>query len=582
VDHPRVGGAGRLQGQAVSTTGADILIRALREEGVEVLFGHPGGAVLFLYDAIARHGFRHVLARHEQGAVHMADGYARASGRPGVALVTSGPALTNAITGIATAYSDSIPVVVFSGQVPLAAIGSDAFQEADNVGLTRPVTKHNYLVKDVRDLAGTIKEAFYIATSGRPGPVLVDIPKDVSNTACEFRYPQEVRLEHYQPRYEGHWGQIKKALALLLQARRPLVYFGGGVILSGASSELRAFCEKLRAPVTYTLMGIGGIPGDHPLSLGMLGMHGHYRANLAMDQCDVLLAIGARFDDRVTGKLDEFSPHSRKIHIDIDPTTIRKTVHVDIPIVGDVRNCLQKFLKLLEGEELAGFHERIAPWWRQAEEWGQAHPVSYTQHPEGPIRPQFVIDKLFQMTRGEAVITTDVGQHQMWAAQYYHCQRANNWVTSGGLGTMGFGLPSAIGAQVARPGELVVCVAGDGSLLMTIQELVTAVEESLPVKVAIINNQYLGMVRQWQQIIYDDRQCGVDLRVAPDWVKLADACGALGLRADRADEVEAVLEKAFAHPGPVLIDFRVVRTENCYPMVPAGAPSRKMLLHDPE
>ena len=566
----------------MNPTGSDILIRALREEGVEVLFGHPGGAVLFLYDAIARHGFRHVLARHEQGAVHMADGYARASGRPGVALVTSGPALTNAITGIATAYADSIPVVIFSGQVPLKAIGSDAFQEADNVGLTRPVTKHNYLVKDVRDLAGIIKQAFYIATSGRPGPVLVDIPKDVSNTPCEFHYPREIHLEHYQPRYEGHWGQIKKALALILQARRPLVYFGGGVILSGASKELRAFCEKLRAPTTYTLMGIGGIPGDHPLSLGMLGMHGHYRANLAMDQCDVLLAIGARFDDRVTGKLDEFSPHSRKIHIDIDPTSIRKTVHVDIPIVGDVRNCLQKFLKLLENEELADFHERIAPWWRQVEAWGEEFPVAYVQHPDAPILPQFVVDKLYQMTRGEAVITTDVGQHQMWAAQYYHCQRANHWVSSGGLGTMGFGLPSAVGAQVARPGELVVCVAGDGSLLMTIQELVTAVEERLPVKVAIINNQYLGMVRQWQQIIYDDRQCGVDLRVAPDWVKLAEACGALGLRADRADEVEPVFEKAFAHPGPVLIDFRVSRTENCYPMVPAGAPSRKMLLRDPE
>ncbi len=566
----------------MNSTGSDIFIRSLREEGVDVLFGHPGGAVLFLYDAIHRHGFKHVLARHEQGAVHMADGYARASGRPGVALVTSGPALTNAITGIATAYADSIPLVVFSGQVPLPAIGSDAFQEADNVGLTRPVTKHNYLVKDVANLADIIKEAFYIATSGRPGPVLVDIPKDVSNTPCEFHYPSEVHLHHYQPRYEGHWGQIKKALSLMLQAERPLVYFGGGAILSGASAELLAFCEKLRAPTTYTLMGIGGIPGDHPVSLGMLGMHGSYRANMAMDQCDVLVAIGARFDDRVTGKLDEFSPHSRKIHIDIDPTSIRKTVHVDVPIVGDVRNCLQKMLKLLDETDLSGFHERTQPWWRQVEAWHEECPIAYTQHPDGPILPQYVIDKMYQMTRGAAVITTDVGQHQMWGAQYYHCQAPNNWISSGGLGTMGFGLPSAVGAQMARPGELVICIAGDGSLMMTIQELTTAVEENLPVKIALINNQYLGMVRQWQQLIYEDRKSAVDLHVAPDFVKLAEAFGALGLRASRVDEVEPVLEKGFSHPGPVLMDFRVKENENCYPMVPAGSPSRKMLLKDPD
>ncbi|MFQ5696819.1 MAG: biosynthetic-type acetolactate synthase large subunit [Myxococcota bacterium] len=562
--------------------GADILVRALQEEGVEVLFGHPGGAVLEIYDALYRARFRHVLARHEQGGVHMADGYARATGHPGVALVTSGPGVTNALTGIATAFTDSIPLVVFTGQVARAAIGNDAFQEADNLGLTRPITKHNYMVKDTRALAATIKEAFHIATTGRPGPVVIDLPKDMTQEKAEYHYPQSVRLEHYRPSYEGHWGQIKKAMALLLASRRPVVYFGGGVILSGAHSELRALCEKLGLPVTYTLMGIGGIPGDHPQSLGMLGMHGTYRANMAVDECDLLLAIGARFDDRVTGKVEEFSPHSKKIHVDIDPTQIRKSVDVDIPIVGDVRRVLQKFLKLLEEEPaLEDPRGRLADWWASIEGWERAHPLAYVQAPDGPILPQFVIDRLFQMTEGRAVITTDVGQHQMWAAQYYHVRSPRNWVTSGGLGTMGFGFPAAVGAQIGRPGETVVCITSEGSLLMTVQELAVAVQQELPIKVVNLRNDVLGMVRQWQQFFYERRYSHVDLSGGPDWVKYFEAFGAAGFRATRPEEVDTVLEKAFAARGPVMMDFVCAGEENCFPMIPGGAASRDMLLGEP-
>jgi acetolactate synthase-1/2/3 large subunit len=562
--------------------GADIVVRALQEEGVEILFGHPGGAVLEVYDALQRLRFRHVLARHEQGAVHMADGYARATGRVGTAIVTSGPGVTNAITGIATAYMDSIPLVVFTGQVATHLIGNDAFQEADNIGLTRPVTKHNYLVKDVRDLAATIKEAFYIASSGRPGPVVVDLPKNVTQAEGEYHYPRKVELEHYQPRYDAHWGQVKRALAMILQGRRPVLYFGGGVISSGASAEMLELVEKLGAPTTYTLMGIGGIPGDHRCSLGMLGMHGTYRANMAVDEADVLVAIGARFDDRVTGKLDEFSPNSKKIHIDIDPTSIRKSVYVEVPIVGDVKNALQKFLKLLADEPRAqGYRERIAPWWRRIEEWEREHPLTYVQRPDGPILPQFVIDKVFQLTQGRAVVTTDVGQHQMWAAQYYHCQQPNNWVTSGGLGTMGFGFPSCVGAQFGRPRDTVVCITSEGSLLMTSQELAVAVEHNLPVKVVNLNNGCLGMVRQWQEFFYDRRYSEIALGSVPDWVKYAEAFGAVGLRATRPDEVEGVLEKALSTPRPVLMDFVCAPDENCFPMVPGGAPSRKMLHENP-
>jgi len=508
----------------------------------------------------------------------MADGYARSTGRTGVALVTSGPGLSNAITGIATAYADSIPLVVFSGQVPSGLIGTDAFQEADNVGLTRPVSKHNYLVKDVRKLASTIREAFYIASTGRPGPVVVDIPKDVSGARCKFEYPEKVALSHYKPPTLGDPVQIEKAVRALLRARRPVVYFGGGVGLSGASGEVRELLELMKIPTTYTLMGIGGIPGDHPDSLGMLGMHGTYRANLAVHECDLLLALGARFDDRVTGKLDEFSPRSKKIHIDIDPTSIGKCVPTEIPIVGNVKDCLRQMLDLLhQADDPAEFHERIAPWKAKIAAWDAEHPIAYHQDPDGPLLPQFVIDTIYRLTKGQAVMSTDVGQHQMWCAQYYHAKDPRLWITSGGLGTMGFGLPSAMGAQKARPNDLVIAVCGDGGFMMNSQELATVVEQNLPVKIVLINNQVLGMVRQWQEAFYDNRESAIDLHVQPDFLKLAAAYGVPALRASTADEAEKVLKEGFAQPGPILMEFQVSRNENCYPMVPAGSPSSKML-----
>ena len=558
-------------------TGAEILIECLKKEGVETIFGYPGGVVLNIYDALYKSDLKHILVRHEQAAVHAADGFARASGRVGVALVTSGPGATNTVTGLATAYMDSIPIVVFSGQVPNALIGNDAFQEADIVGITRPCTKHNYLVKDVRDMARIIKEAFYLAASGRPGPVLVDLPKDVIVGSAEFHYPESVSLRSYNPTYEGHAQQIKKALQTILKAHRPVIYAGGGVILSNASGELTEFCRKLKLPVTMTLMGLGGFPGSDPLSLGMLGMHGTYRANMAVTDCDVLVAVGARFDDRVTGKVDEFASGAKIIHIDIDPTSISKNVKVDIPIVGDVKRVLIKALSMIEEGDLAAREGHMAPWLTQIEDWKAHHRMDYNQGPD-EIKPQFVVEELLKVTGGDCIIATEVGQNQMWSAQYFTLDKPRCWVTSGGLGTMGYGFPAAMGAQAAFPDRTVIDIAGDGSIQMNIQELATVVQYGLPVKIAILNNRFLGMVRQWQELFYGKRYSHTLMDHAPDFVKLAEAYGALGLRAEKPEEVRSVIERALAHKGPVVMDFIVSREEGVYPMVPAGAPISKMLL----
>ena len=558
-------------------TGAQIFFESLKAEGVEVIFGLPGGVLLDLYDEMPKHDIRHILVRHEQGAAHMADGYARATGRVGVCLVTSGPGATNTVTGIATAYMDSIPIVVFTGQVPTALIGNDAFQEADIVGITRPCTKHNYLVKDVHDLARIIREAFYLARSGRPGPILVDLPKDVINAKAEYKSPKKIALQGYKPTTEAHMGQIKRAYAAIGKAKKPVIYAGGGVISSNAAKELKQLGESLRCPVTTTLMGLGGFPAPHELWLGMLGMHGTFRANMAMGSTDLLIAIGARFDDRVTGKLDEFAPSAKIIHIDIDPTSISKNVKVDIPIVGDCKDALKKLLQLVKESPIDDLEKVRKPWLDQIQKWKETYPLAYEQK-DDLIKPQYVVEKLYELSEGKAIIATEVGQNQMWAAQYYHFLEPRTLLTSGGLGTMGYGLPAAIGAQAAFPDRLVIDVAGDGSIQMCIQEMITAVENNLPVKVAILNNQYLGMVRQWQQLFYEKSYCATCLQIAPDFVKLAEAYGALGLRAHKPDEVEAVIREGFASPKPVIMDF-VVNPEECvYPMVPAGAAMTEMLL----
>ncbi|MBI5328712.1 MAG: biosynthetic-type acetolactate synthase large subunit [Deltaproteobacteria bacterium] len=569
-------------------TGAQIFLESLLKEGVDTIFGYPGGAVLPIYDALyGVTALKHILVRHEQGAVHMADGYARASGKPGVVLVTSGPGATNTVTGIATAYMDSIPIVVFTGQVPTALIGNDAFQEADIVGITRPCTKHNYLVKDIKDLTRIIKEAFYIAATGRPGPVLVDIPKDVLTASTEFKYPEKVELKSYQPTYKGHIGQIKKAVELIIKAKRPVLYTGGGVVLSDASGELKVFAEKMNIPVTNTLMGLGGFPGTHPLFLGMLGMHGTYCANMAVTNTDCLIAVGARFDDRVTGKIDEFAPFAKVIHIDIDPTSISKNVRVDVPIVGDVKSVLKDMLKALDETKGRSNAERgnekaqkdaLAEWYGQIKQWGDTHKLSYKLN-EKKIKPQYVIERLYDLTKGNAIITTEVGQNQMWAAQFYKFDKPRTFLTSGGLGTMGYGFPAAIGAQFAFPDKTVIDIAGDGSIQMNIQELATAVQYKLPVKVAILNNKFLGMVRQWQEFFYEKRYSYACMDAAPDFVKVAEAYGAVGLRATKPEDVDGVIKEALAVKNkPVFMDFHIDREEDVYPMVPAGQPLNKMLL----
>jgi acetolactate synthase-1/2/3 large subunit len=558
-------------------TGSQIIIECLKKEGVDTLFNYPGGVVLPLFDELQNAPFHQFLVRHEQAAVHAADGYARATGKVGVAVVTSGPGATNTVTGIATAFMDSVPLVVLTGQVSTPLIGNDAFQEVDIIGITRPCTKHNYLVKDGKDLAKTLKEAFYLARSGRPGPILVDLPKDVLVNPTEFKYPEKISIRGYQPTYEGHPGQIQRAVTLIMKSKRPILYTGGGIISSNASKELTLLAEKLGIPVTMTLMGLGGFPGNHSLSLGMLGMHGTYRANMAVMESDLLIAVGARFDDRVTGKLESFAPQARIIHIDIDPTSISKNVRVDLPIVGDCKHVLSKILSFLEEEDTGSFKEGLNKWYQQIEQWKATHNMNYQQGEM--IKPQYVVEKICELTKGDAIITTEVGQNQMWAAQYYQFIKPRTLLTSGGLGTMGYGFPAAIGAQAAFPNKLVIDIAGDGSFQMNSQELATAVQYHLPVKVAILNNGYLGMIRQWQEFFFGKRYASSSLEgISPDFVKLAEAYGAVGLKATKPDEVIPTLKKAFSISKPVIIDFVVDPEENVYPMVPAGEPLNQMRL----
>ena len=564
--------------------GSEIFVESLKREGVKTIFGIPGGVVLKLFDVLhQQEDVEVVLTRHEQGAVHMAEGYAKATGRAGVALVTSGPGMTNIVTGLADAMMDSVPLVAFTGQVPTNLIGNDAFQEADNIGISRPCTKHNVLVKDVSELATVIKEAFYIANTGRPGPVLVDIPKDVSTESAEFRYPDKVALRGYRPTVSGNRHQIKQAAHEILKAKRPVIYAGGGAIFSGAANEVREFADLTQIPVTMTVMGLGAFPGTHPLCMGMLGMHGTYCANMAMHEADLLIAVGARFDDRVTGKLSEFSPRARVIHIDIDPTSIKKNVHAHIPIVGDVKTVLRELVNVLRSMDgdPASVKAQRRPWLDQVHAWAAEHPLAYQQEGKKQTKPQYVIEKAYELTRHKAIVVTDVGQHQMWAAQYFKGAAQRTFLTSGGLGTMGFGFPAALGAQKAYPNKTVLCITSEGSFQMNLQELAVAAVHKLPVKVILLNNQFHGMVRQWQDLFYDGRYASSDLGAIPDFVKLAEAYGILGLHSDGPADVEAVLKEGLRHKGPVLMNFAIDRFENCYPMIPAGGAQHEMVLEDP-
>lgn len=561
-------------------TGAEIIVNFLRDEGVEHVFGYPGGAVLHIYDALYKQeAVKHILVRHEQAATHAADGYARSTGKPGVVLVTSGPGATNAVTGIATAYMDSIPMVILTGQVNSALIGNDAFQEVDAVGITRPCVKHNFLVKDARELALTLKKAFYIATSGRPGPVVVDIPKDITADRAHYTHPKSVTLRSYNPVVKGHTGQIKRAVNMMLAAKRPMIYTGGGVVLNDAAAPLKALAQRLNFPVTNTSMGLGGYPATDRQFVGMLGMHGTYEANMAISHCDLLIAIGARFDDRVTGNIAKFAPHARIIHVDIDPSSISKNVKVDVPIVGSVDSVLED---MLEGIDESGRHpdtEALSAWWQQIENWRAKECLKYDRNSE-TIKPQYVVESLYQVTGGEAFVTSDVGQHQMWAAQFYKFDQPRRWINSGGLGTMGFGLPAAMGVQFAHPDATVACVTGEGSIQMNIQELSTCLQYQLPIKVICLNNRFLGMVRQWQEFFYEKRYSNSYMESLPDFVKLAEAYGHIGMQIDKPADVVPALEEAFGRykDRMVFLNFITDQTENVYPMVPAGAGLEEMIL----